>query len=125
MGLDRRSATPVEENAWPVVVVGRVVGRWVGRSAGCAAESGIGSNKRDGRPTTGRTLAAASSLDKDIKAAAKNGATAEAAASVGKLVAERGLASRVEEVIFDRGSYLYHGRVTALAETAREAVLDV
>ncbi|MEO8756778.1 MAG: 50S ribosomal protein L18 [Devosia sp.] len=72
---------------------------------------------------SGRTLAAASSLDKDIKAAAKNGATAEAAASVGKLVAERGLAAKVEEVIFDRGSYLYHGRVKALAEAAREAGL--
>jgi large subunit ribosomal protein L18 len=72
---------------------------------------------------SGRTLAAASTLDKDIKASAKNGATAEAAASVGKLIAERGVAAKVEEVIFDRGEYLYHGRVKALAEAAREAGL--
>ena len=72
---------------------------------------------------SGRTLAAASTLDKDIKASAKNGATSEAAASVGKLIAERGMAAKVEEVIFDRGAYLYHGRVKALADAAREAGL--
>jgi len=73
--------------------------------------------------TSGRTLAAASSLDKGLKSALKNGATAEAAASVGKLIAERGKAAKVEEVIFDRGGYLYHGRVKALADAAREAGL--
>src|SRR5689334_5854284 len=72
---------------------------------------------------SGRTLAAASSLDKGLKAALKNGATAEAAASVGKLIAERGKAAKIEEVIFDRGGYLYHGRVKALADAAREAGL--
>ena len=72
---------------------------------------------------SGRTLAAASTLDKDIKASAKNGATAEAAAFVGKLIAERGVAAKVAEVIFDRGEYLYHGRVKALAEAARQAGL--
>jgi large subunit ribosomal protein L18 len=71
----------------------------------------------------GRTLAAASSLDKDLKAALKTGADKAAAAAVGKLVAERALAAGVKEVVFDRGAYLYHGRVKALAEAAREGGL--
>ena len=70
---------------------------------------------------SGRTLAAASSLDKDLKAT--NGGSTEGAAAVGKLIAERGKTAKVEEVIFDRGSYLYHGRVKALADAAREAGL--
>jgi large subunit ribosomal protein L18 len=74
--------------------------------------------------TTGRTIAAASTLDKDVKAAVKNGSTAEAAAAIGKLIAERGLKAKVSEVIFDRGSYLYHGRVKALADAAREGGLQ-
>ena len=74
--------------------------------------------------TTGRTLAAASTLDKDIKASVKNGSTAEAAATIGKLIAERGIAAKVSEVIFDRGAYLYHGRVKALADAAREGGLQ-
>ena len=74
--------------------------------------------------TTGRTLAAASTLDKDVKATVKNGGSAEAAAVIGKLIAERGLAAKVSEVIFDRGSYLYHGRVKALADAAREGGLQ-
>ena len=73
---------------------------------------------------SGRTLAAASTLDKDIKTSVKNGSTAEAAAAIGKLIAERGLAAKVSEVIFDRGSYLYHGRVKALADAAREGGLQ-
>jgi large subunit ribosomal protein L18 len=73
---------------------------------------------------TGRTLAAASTLDKDVKAAVKNGSTAEAAAAIGKLIAERGLQAKVSEVIFDRGEYLYHGRVKALADAAREGGLQ-
>jgi large subunit ribosomal protein L18 len=72
---------------------------------------------------SGRTLAAASTLDKDFTSDSKNGATAAAAAVVGKLIAERGKAAKVEEVIFDRGSYLFHGRVKALADAAREAGL--
>jgi large subunit ribosomal protein L18 len=72
----------------------------------------------------GRTLAAASSLDKDLKAALKTGADKAAAAAVGKLVAERALAAGVKQVVFDRGAYLYHGRVKALAEAAREGGLD-
>jgi large subunit ribosomal protein L18 len=71
----------------------------------------------------GRTLAAASSLDKDLRATLKTGADKAAAAAVGKLVAERALAAGVKEVVFDRGSYLYHGRVQALADAAREGGL--
>ena len=73
---------------------------------------------------SGRTLAAASTLDKDVKASVKNGATAEAAAQIGKLIAERGKAANVSEVVFDRGGYLYHGRVKALADAAREGGLQ-
>ena len=73
---------------------------------------------------SGRTLAAASTLDKDIKGKVKSGATSEAAAAIGTLIAERGKAANVSEVIFDRGSYLYHGRVKALADAAREAGLQ-
>jgi large subunit ribosomal protein L18 len=71
----------------------------------------------------GRTLAAASSLDKSLREGLKTGADKSAATAVGKLVAERALAAGVKEVVFDRGSYLYHGRVKALAEAAREGGL--
>jgi large subunit ribosomal protein L18 len=71
----------------------------------------------------GRTLAAASSLDAGLRAALKTGADKAAAAAVGKLVAERAIAAGVAEVVFDRGSYLYHGRVKALADAAREGGL--
>jgi large subunit ribosomal protein L18 len=71
----------------------------------------------------GRTLAAASTLDKDLREGLKTGADKAAAAAVGKLVAERALTAGVKEVVFDRGSYLYHGRVKALAEAAREGGL--
>ncbi len=74
--------------------------------------------------TSGRTLAAASTLDKDVKATLKNGATSEAAAAIGKIIAERGKAANVTEVIFDRGAYLFHGRVKALADAAREGGLQ-
>lgn len=70
----------------------------------------------------GVTLAAASSSDKD--AALKNGGNIEAAAKVGKLIAERAKKAGVEKVQFDRGSFLYHGRVKALAEGAREGGLE-
>ena len=72
----------------------------------------------------GHTLAAASSLDKGLRESLKTGANKEAAAAVGKLLAERALAAGVTQVVFDRGSYLYHGRVKALAEAAREGGLD-
>ncbi len=71
----------------------------------------------------GRTLASASSLDKGLKAELKTGADKGAAAAVGKLVAERALAAGVTLVVFDRGAYLYHGRVKALADAAREGGL--
>ena len=71
----------------------------------------------------GRTLAAASSLDKGLKTDLKTGADRSAAAAVGKLVAERATAAGVTKVVFDRGAYLYHGRVKALADAAREAGL--
>ena len=71
----------------------------------------------------GRTLAAASSLDKELRATLKTGADKAAAAAVGKLVAERAVAAGVKEVVFDRGAYIYHGRVKALAEAAREGGL--
>ena len=74
--------------------------------------------------TTGRTLAAASTLDKDVKETVKSGGTAEAAATIGKLIAERGTKAGVSEVVFDRGSYIYHGRVKALADAAREGGLQ-
>ena len=72
---------------------------------------------------SGRTLAAASTIDKDVKSSLKSGSTSDAAATVGKLIAERGLAAQVGEVVFDRGAYLYHGRVKALADAAREGGL--
>ena len=74
--------------------------------------------------TSGRTLAAASTLDKDVKSKTESGATAAAAELVGKLVAERAVKAGVGEVIFDRGAYLFHGRVKALADAAREGGLQ-
>ena len=71
----------------------------------------------------GRTLAAAPSLDRTLREGLKTGADKDAAAAVGKLVAERALAAGITEVVFDRGAYLYHGRVKALAEAAREGGL--
>ena len=69
----------------------------------------------------GHTLASASTLDKDFKS--KKGGDTSAAAEVGKLVAERASKAGVKEVVFDRGAYIYHGRVKALAEAAREGGL--
>ena len=71
----------------------------------------------------GETLAAASTLEKTVREGGKSGANVQAATAVGKLVAERATAKGVKDVVFDRGSYLYHGRVKALAEAAREAGL--
>ena len=71
----------------------------------------------------GTTLLAASSLDGSAKKDLKNGSNVAAAKAVGKLVAERAKAQGIEAVLFDRGGYLYHGRVKALAEAAREAGL--
>jgi len=72
----------------------------------------------------GHTLAAASTLEKDLKGSLKTGADTAAAAAVGKLIAERATKAGVKEVVFDRGPYIYHGRVKALAEAAREGGLS-
>lgn len=72
----------------------------------------------------GQTIAAASTLEKDFKAGKKTGADTAAAAAIGKLVAERAIKAGVKDVVFDRGSYIYHGRVKALAEAAREGGLN-
>src|SRR5260370_29287312 len=72
----------------------------------------------------GRTLAAASTLDAGLKPNLKTGADTAAASAVGKLLAERAKAAGVAQVVFDRGAYMYHGRVKALADAAREGGLD-
>ena len=72
----------------------------------------------------GITLAAASTLEKDMRGKLKTGANTEAAAEVGRLIAERATGAGVKEVVFDRSGYLYHGRVKALADGAREAGLS-
>ena len=71
----------------------------------------------------GRTLAAASSLEKANRERLKTGATVEAAKIIGQQIAERAAQAGISEVVFDRGAYLYHGRVKALAEGAREGGL--
>jgi large subunit ribosomal protein L18 len=74
--------------------------------------------------TAGQTVAAASTLDKDIKGALKTGADKDAAAAVGKVVAERAIKAGVKDVVFDRGGYRFHGRIKALADAARESGLS-
>lgn len=70
------------------------------------------------------TLVAASSLEPGLKSELKSGATCEASAAVGKLIAQRSLEKGISKVVFDRGGNLYHGRIQALAEAAREGGLD-
>jgi large subunit ribosomal protein L18 len=72
----------------------------------------------------GATVASASTMEKDLRGSLKTGADVGAAKAVGKLVAERAAAKGVKEVVFDRGSYLYHGRIKALADAAREGGLS-
>ena len=72
----------------------------------------------------GVTLAAANTLEADMRGKLKSGANVDAASQVGKLIAERAKKAGVEKVMFDRGAYLYHGRVKALAEGAREGGLS-
>ena len=72
----------------------------------------------------GETLVAASSIEKDMRGALKTGANIEAAKAVGKAVAERAAAKGIKDVVFDRGGYIFHGRVKALAEAAREGGLN-
>ena len=72
----------------------------------------------------GVTLAAASTVDKEIAGELKTGADTAAAIAVGKLIAERAIKAGITEVVFDRGGYIYHGRVKALADAAREGGLS-
>lgn len=74
--------------------------------------------------TKGHTLVAASSVEPAFKAKFGNGGNVETAKEVGKMIAEKALAKGIKTVVFDRGGYLYHGRVAALAEGAREGGLD-
>lgn len=73
---------------------------------------------------TGTTLVAASTVEKDIKSSVKVTSNIEAASAVGTAIAKKATAKGIEEVVFDRGGFLYHGRVKALAEAAREAGLQ-
>ena len=72
----------------------------------------------------GTTLASASTLDTDLRTSLKRGADTAAAAAVGKLIAERAVKAGVKDVVFDRGAFIYHGRIKALAEAAREGGLN-
>ncbi len=68
----------------------------------------------------GRTIASASTMDKDLRGQINYGGNKDAAAAVGKAIAERATKAGIEKVVFDRGAYLFHGRVKALADAARE-----
>lgn len=72
----------------------------------------------------GVTLAAASSLEKSMRGDGKKAANSDTARAVGKLLAERAMEKGIKDVVFDRGGYLYHGRIKALAEAAREGGLN-
>ena len=74
--------------------------------------------------STGQTLVTASSRDKDLRGELKNGGNLAAAKSVGRALAVRAKTAGIARVVFDRGGYAYHGRVKALAETARQAGLE-
>ncbi|MDH3715282.1 MAG: 50S ribosomal protein L18 [Gammaproteobacteria bacterium] len=75
-------------------------------------------------PDTGTVLAAASTVQRDIRAAVKNGGNVSAATAIGKAIAEKTLAAGVKSVAFDRSGFKYHGRLKALAEAAREGGLE-
>jgi len=72
----------------------------------------------------GETLASASSMEKTLREGGKKGTNVDAAKAIGKLIAERATQKGIKDVVFDRGSYLYHGRVKALADAAREGGLN-
>jgi large subunit ribosomal protein L18 len=74
--------------------------------------------------TTGNTLVSASTLDAAIKGKVANAGNKEAAKEVGKLIASKAIDKGIKQVVFDRGGYIYHGRVKELADAAREAGLD-
>jgi large subunit ribosomal protein L18 len=73
---------------------------------------------------TGQTLVSASTLDPEIKISISKGSNIESAKLVGQLVAKKAIEKGIKQVVFDRGGYIYHGRVAALADSAREAGLD-
>jgi large subunit ribosomal protein L18 len=72
----------------------------------------------------GTTIASASSLEKDLREKFAGKVNVEVAKTVGKLIAERAIAKGVKSVVFDRGGYIYHGKIKALADSARESGLD-
>ncbi|MBL4645242.1 MAG: 50S ribosomal protein L18 [Hyphomicrobiales bacterium] len=72
----------------------------------------------------GKTLAAASTLDKELRSDLKTGADTDAATAVGKLIADRAAKAGIKEVVFDRGGFIYHGRVKALGDAARDGGLE-
>ena len=74
--------------------------------------------------TNGSTVAAASTTEKNLRSSLKTGADKDAATAVGKLVAERAKSAGIKQVVFDRGGYLFHGRVKCLADAAREGGLE-
>ena len=74
--------------------------------------------------TVGKTLVSASTLDKDVKAELEKTNNVEAAAYVGKVIAERAIEKGIKEVVYDRGGFIYQGKVQALADAAREAGLE-
>lgn len=74
--------------------------------------------------TTGQTIVSASSLDAAVKGRLANGGNKDAAKEVGKLIGQKAVEKGIKQVVFDRGGYIYHGRVKELAEGAREAGLD-
>ncbi|MBF0310321.1 MAG: 50S ribosomal protein L18 [Magnetococcales bacterium] len=72
----------------------------------------------------GQTVVSASTLDSEIKGKLENGGNCEAAALIGRVIAEKALAANIKQVVFDRGGFLYHGRTRQLADAAREAGLE-
>ncbi|HEU4965573.1 MAG TPA: 50S ribosomal protein L18 [Bacilli bacterium] len=74
--------------------------------------------------TQGVTIVSASTVDPELKGAIENGGNIDAATKVGELLAKRAVEKGIKEVVFDRGGYLYHGRIQALADAAREAGLE-
>jgi large subunit ribosomal protein L18 len=95
-----------------------------GRPRLCVFRSGLHIYAQVIDDAKGATVASASSLDKDLRTGLKSGGNKAAAEAVGKLVAQRALQAGVKEVVFDRGGYLFHGRVKALADAAREGGLS-
>jgi large subunit ribosomal protein L18 len=95
-----------------------------GRPRLCVFRSGLHIYAQVIDDAKGATVASASSLDKDLRTGLKSGGNKAAAEAVGKLVAQRALQAGVKEVVFDRGAYLFHGRVKALADAAREGGLS-